>query len=98
MEGSSRTGGWRSAADWPEETAAADEEDEGLLGVAETLLCGEPLREETAVPGRLLLGRLTTVVEPWARARDASGGATERWVVCSGMMLRASLRPGTTSW
>lgn len=59
-----------------------------LLAGVETVLCGEPLREETAVPDRLL-GRLTTV-EPWAWANEASGGAADR---CTGwMMFRVSLR------
>jgi hypothetical protein len=59
-----------------------------LLAGVETVLCGEPLREETAVPDRLL-GRLTTV-EPWAWANEASGGAADRWT--GWMMFRVSLR------
>lgn len=64
-------------------------EDEAVLCTAVKLLCGEPLREDTAVGGKLF-GRLMTV-EPWACAIVGSGGAAERWV-CPVMMLRASLR------
>lgn len=46
----------------------------GFDGV-DMLLCGEPLNDETAVPGKLL-GRLT-MVEPVAWASEGSGGAAE---------------------
>lgn len=60
LEGSSR-GGFDSTV-FSVTTLAS--EDEAIFCGTATPLWGEPLREETAVGGRLL-GRLTTV-EPWA--------------------------------
>ena len=47
-------------------------------GTAEgTLLCGEGLRPEAAAL-EMLFGFVAETVDPWASARDGSGGAAER--------------------
>jgi hypothetical protein len=58
------------------------------LATEETvLLCGEPLREDTAVVGTLLGLGTEAAMEPWAWSDDDSGAAAAR-ALWMGMMLR----------